>query len=166
MPKSELIQAKRVINKIIVVDEGTNIEDFDPKETYGRIMFEENRIALGTSNFANGSKRVYFLRGNIETLRALIEQEGLVPNGKLAGYKLIVKESTEPFFDSQSAKIYPSDHAKAGEECTHMGAPIYRQINMVPVTSPEGDEILALDREDQQTSDEVNVAAFESEGQA
>lgn len=164
MPKPELITAKRVLNGIIVVDEDTNLEDFDPKETKGRIMFQEHRVDV-TTGF--GSKRAYFLRNSVENLRALIEQENLVAGGKLIGYKLIIKESTEPYFEAQPPKVYPSNHNKAGNVCTHLGAPIYRQIDMVPTTSPETDDILKLDREEQfATSDDVNVDAFENEGQA
>ena len=145
MPKAEL--ADRTVDGIIVVPEGTDItQDLDG--VIGRIMFESNDFQLGRG-FNNGAnKRVYFEAGYVPDLQAVIKALGLKAGKEFTNYRLVIKESTEPFFDNQQPKIYPEGHPREGEECTHQGAPIYRRTIMVNTLSKELDEMLELDRLD------------------
>ena len=87
----------------------------------GSIMVESSEIHIN-NGFATESKRVAFINGDINVLGKL----GLKVGSLLEG-KIIVAESTTPYFEGQQPKINPSTKAVIN----HGGLPVYRKSTFV-----------------------------------
>jgi hypothetical protein len=135
---SEKVSTDRIVDGIIV----TNVA----KPEYGSIAFEEIAFVM-TGSFMNQQKRVAFISAEVEVLQNFVKENNLKVGSKLPGRKIVVKESTEPFYNGQSPKVNPT----SGEVVTYNGNPIYRNSYVGSVQ--ELDELL--------TSDKVVVANSE-----
>lgn len=162
-PKEEL--EDRVIDGIIVVREGSNLED-DPSTIEASIMMVQESISLGGlgRTYSNNQKRVYFQSGKLDTLKKLVKQLNLKAGSKLPGYKIIVKEDFTPSHDRHEPKVFPAGHPREGEAITSEGALVYRTSYLVEANSPEGDEFLRTDKEPALEPMEANEGAFQAEG--
>lgn len=108
----------------------------------GVIMVKSTEILLNSNGFLNSTTRVGLIKGSIKDLESLNLKEGQeVP------FKIVYQEATEPFYIGQEPKIYPENSEKAGQQCTHMGAPIYLNKVVVPVNSDLQDQLLIIDKE-------------------
>jgi hypothetical protein len=106
-------------NPTIVAHPETNevVTQNPNKPEYGSIRVDQI-ITTMENGFLNRSKRVAFIGGKLEDLKEL----GYKANQVLPG-KLVVKESTTPFYAGQSPKINP----ETGEVMLSNGQEIYRQ---------------------------------------
>jgi hypothetical protein len=101
-------------------------------------MFEELSF-INSDGFLNRQKRVAFLRSDIETLKEYVSSLNLKAGSTVPG-KIVVEESTTPYFEGQEPKINPT----SGEICTSDGAFVYR--NSYLGTSAQEDTLLKTDR--------------------
>lgn len=105
---------------------------------WGTIRLECTALEA-TNGMLNSRKRVAFLRAKIEDLESLALKDNMV--FPLQG-RIVVKESTTPFYDGQAPKINPS----TGEILNSGGAPIYRITEFTSNLS-EQDVFLAHDKD-------------------
>lgn len=111
------------------------------KPEYGSIQLKTQSFSFG--GFAAPSKIVHFLAGTVEDLKSIITEYNLKAGDdfsmKVQPSRLIVKESTTPFYEGQKCKINPT----TGEEVTSNGNPVYRETRLVEAGSSEYDEKVA-----------------------
>ena len=114
------------------------------KPEYGSIQMATTTFDF--SGFAAPKRTVHFMSGRVEDLKTIISTFDLAVGDnfseKVQPSRLIVKESTTPFYDGQQAKINPS----TGEEITYRGESVYRETDVVPADSAELDSKLSNDR--------------------
>lgn len=132
-PKTNKVDASRIIDDIIVA----NVNK--PEE--GSIMFQERHVSLN-GGYTNIQRRVHFQAGKIEDLKILSKEMNLKLGVGLPGYKILVKESTVPFYPNQSPKINPT----TTEVVKHQGSDVYRKTVLVQASSAEADELLISDK--------------------
>jgi len=106
------------------------------------IMLVTIANSMNDQGFLVSEKRVGLVKGTTEGLKALNLKEGDDYSAKICPVKLVVKESFDPFYPGQEAKINP----KTKEVVTSAGAPVYRQTIVVALDSPETDAKLATDK--------------------
>ena len=112
------------------------------------IMLRSNAIGINDQGFMAEEKRVAWFKGKTEQIESFVKQYGL-KDGSIfpIPVKLIVKESTTPFYNNQGPKVNPT----TGEVINHNGSPVYRQTIVVAESSSEVDVKLASDKEQVQT---------------
>lgn len=114
------------------------------KPEYGSIQMATTTRSFG--GFMNKSRTVHFLSGKIEELVELVADFDLKVGDdfskKVQPSRLIIKESTTPFYEGQTAKINPS----TSEVVTYQGEDIYRETALVAANSPETDSKLTNDK--------------------
>ena len=112
------------------------------------IMLRSNTIGINDQGFMAEEKRVAWFKGRTEQIESFVKQYGL-KDGSIfpIPVKLIVKESTTPFYNNQEPKVNPT----TGEVINHNGSPVYRQTIVVAESSSEVDVKLASDKEQVQT---------------
>ncbi len=135
-PLENEVDPKRISLGVITINE--------KNPEVGSIMFREERksnIVLG-KNFSGSVKpKVYFQNETVEALKTFVSENNIKANDTIKGYKLVVKESTTPFFAGQKSKINP----KTEEKITFKGNEVYRDTIMVEETSEEKDVLLPSD---------------------
>ena len=135
-PKESKGTEGRITHGVIVINA--------KNKNIGSIMFREdkrNGLTLGVSFSGSAKPRVAFHTDNLEALKAYVKENNLQPGSKIEGYKIIVKESTTPFFDGQNPKMNP----ETAEVVKHNGADIYRQSVMLPKNDERSDSLLTND---------------------
>jgi hypothetical protein len=113
----------------------------------GAIMLRSEVMTINDNGFQQVEKRVGLLKGKTADLKALIAKHNLKAGddfSKISPVRLVVRESTEPFFEGQEPKINPTTK----ETVTHLGADVYRQTFVVSASSTLEDLKLATDREE------------------
>ncbi len=93
---------------------------------FGTFRVDSEEVAF-TNGFVNIQKRTAFVRGKLEDLAKM----SLTANKTLPG-KIIKRESYEPFYDGQSAKIYPDSHSMAGQAVLTNGRETYLEFVYTP----------------------------------
>lgn len=124
---------REVVNGVIAVN---------PNNTdYGSIQLSQTAFTVNTNGFMNQERRVGFITGEVTKLKAFVEALGLTPGcdySKKANVdmKLVVEESTTPYYEGQSPKINP----KTNEELvTPDGEFIYRRVVLAEEASDKSD---------------------------
>jgi len=130
---------------------------------FGIIPLRYEGTKLNDSGFLTQDKRVAGVRGRVKDLEDLIRKynlkEGDDFSEKVTPVKLIVKESTQPFYEGQDAKINPT----TGAVMTHNGEPIYRRVIVVPEGSAEKDEFLSNDQVSTTNAQPAKAAAIKTD---
>ena len=113
---------------------------------------------MGISNgFLTKDKRRAFYTGKTELVEELVKEYNLKEGSKFpVEGKIIILESTTPFFEGQEPKKNPSN----GETMTFEGALIYRQQILVDINDPRTDEKLVADSTS--TNNKINTLATEA----
>lgn len=109
-------------------------------ESFGKIRVDQRAPVInnGYMSFANRSAFITLAEKDAKEMESILTEEQPYP---IAG-KVVVIESTEPFYPKQSAKT----KGQGGAVITHLGAPVYRDTNYVFDVNAE-DTLLASDRE-------------------
>ena len=105
------------------------------------IMLRSEILNANDQGFLQKEVRVGLFKGKTSDLELLGLKEGQ-DFSTVIPVKLVVKESFEPFYPGQEAKINPTTK----EVVTSAGAPVYRQTIVVALDSPETDVKLATDK--------------------
>ena len=101
---------------------------------WGTVRLDSKETVVN-NGIINVSVRSAFVRAKLEVLQSLnLKAEQPFP---LPG-KLVVKESFEPFYDGQPAKLNPS----TGEQVSVNGKPVYRNV-VFSQNMEENDEVIA-----------------------
>jgi len=106
----------------------------NPNNTdFGSIMLSQTNFALNVGGFMNQEKRVTFISGRVDDLKNYVEQYKLTVGcdySERTGipHRLVVTESTTPYFEGQSPKVNPKTN-----EALHTadGELIYRRVSLV-----------------------------------
>lgn len=112
------------------------------------IMVKSTINSMNEQGFLQQEVRVGLVKGKTELLNSLGLREGDDYSAKVSPVKLIVKESTEPAFATQKAKINPTTQ----EVVTYLGSPVYRTVLVVSEGLDVQDVKLTTDREKVATS--------------
>ena len=116
------------------------------KPEFGSVQMATQSFSRSASGFMSQTKVVYFLSGSVKDLEALVEAFDLKVgddySAKVEPSRIIIKESTEPFYSGQQCKINPS----TGEEVTSGGEVVYRETALVAAGSSEFDSKLSNDK--------------------
>jgi hypothetical protein len=109
-----------------------NTEDNSPKtdlmgNELGSIRLEQHTQNLANGSFLNSRRRVAFISGTLEVLENIIKNNKLVAGSELPG-KIIVTESTEPFWPAQTSKINPQTQEAIGVTVNGQFFPIYMRM--------------------------------------
>jgi len=107
------------------------------KKEFGSIRLATTSYDMSTG-FLNKQRRVHYLAGKVEELEGLAYAfEFKIGDDYSAKFpsRIIVEESTTPFYEGQSPKINPS----SGEVVTVNGSEVYRQTRLVNADSADQD---------------------------
>lgn len=114
------------------------------KPEYGSIQMATTIRSFGS--FASKTRTVHFLSGTVEELKEIVAEFSLSAGDdfseKVQPSRIIVRESTTPFYDGQQPKMNPSTQ----EVVTHNGQDIYRETDLVGANSSETDSKLSNDK--------------------
>ena len=113
---------------------------------------------LGISNgFLTRDKRRAFYTGKIIDVEDLVKEFNLKEGSDfpIEG-KIIILESTSPFYEGQEPKKNPSN----GEEITFEGALIYRQQVLVDINDPKDD--VKLESDSSKVNSKINEVATQA----
>lgn len=102
---------------------GEVITQSTKKPEYGTIRVDSENVSM-EGGYLNIQKRTAFIRGKMEDLAKL----SLSANKVLPG-KIVKKESFEPFYEGQQAKIYPEGNANAGAPVLTNGRETYLEFS-------------------------------------
>lgn len=128
-------EGRQVVSGVIAV----NAEN--PR--YGSIMLSQTGFSMGDGGFVNKERRVAFIAGETEQLKEYTEALSLTPGCDFSvktgsPKKLVIKESTTPFFAGQAPKINPSNGQLLS---TKDGEPIYRRVSVVAENSADAEDV-------------------------
>lgn len=114
-----LVKAHPVTGKIVTYFENAK------GETFGKVRVDQRAPVInnGFMSFANRSAFITYDESTAKEMESILVEDKPYP---IAG-KVVVTESTEPFFEGQEPKRKGAD----GEIITHLGAPVYRDTNYV-----------------------------------
>ena len=123
------------------------------------LMLRSNTIGINDQGFMQEEKRVAWFKGKTEQIESFVKQYGLKDGSVFPiPVKLIVKESTTPFYAGQEPKVNPT----TGEVINHNGLPVYRTTIVVAESSSEVDVKLASDKEKVSTP-QATISDFHTE---
>ena len=122
--------------------DGSIVRPSETNPEIGSIQIKDTSIKLGVNGFVQKNNRSAFIRGNIKDLTALNLKDGQDLSSVFGNKKMVVKESTTPFYPGQNPKINPqtSDLIKS------KGACIYSETIIVDEHSEEVDILLVADK--------------------
>ena len=148
LSRQPIVKAHPVTGEIITYFENSK------GETFGKIRVDQRcpGINRGFMSFANRSAFITYDEDTAKEMETILEEDKAYP---IAG-KVLVTESTEPFYSEQEPKRKGTD----GDIITHGGAPVYREINYVFDLEAK-DTLLASDR-DGITQGSITAAAAET----
>lgn len=116
----------------------------------GAIMLRSEEDGVNESGFLQTVKKVGLFKGRVSELERIIEKKNLKEGDnfseKFAPVKLVIQESTTPFYEGQEHKIYGDNAERAGEPVLHNGEYVYRQTIVVSATSELQDRVLSVDQ--------------------
>lgn len=135
-----------VENSKSVSTEANGIIGINPsKPEYGSIQLATT-VFDTSSGFLSKKRTVHFLSGNVEELKELVAafdiKAGDDYSKKVMPSRIIVRESTTPYYEGQAPKINPS----TDEVITSGGKDVYRETALVAAGSSEGDSKLITDK--------------------
>ena len=132
------------------------------KPEFASIMVRNDSMGLSENGFMVTEKRVGFITARTEEIEAMVKQFNLKENddfsAKAFPVKILIKESTTPFYETQSPKVNPT----TGEVVQSGGQPVYRQTLVVPASSPQEDEKMVTDRVAVTATTAAQAVDFES----
>ena len=131
-PKGKVAD-ERIIGNVIVINAN--------KPEFGSIAVASKNVSL-TSGFVNTNSRVAFINGKVSDLKEVVKAMDLSEGKVLPNYKIIVKESFDKTFNTQSPKINP----ETKQTVTSDGAEVYRTTKLVDIDSEERDVFLISDK--------------------
>lgn len=112
------------------------------KPDFGSIMLRTTSWN-NSDGFLNKTSKVHFLAGKVEDLQELCSEFSLAVGSDysvaIAPSRLVIEESTTPYFEGQQAKVNP----ETGEEITYNGMPVYRQVALIAASSSKVDRFVA-----------------------
>ena len=140
---------------------------FKPKDADSIILTSKNPEyssilvgcdTLGISNgFLTRDKRRAFYTGKIIDVEDLVKEFNLKEGSDFpVEGKIIILESTSPFYEGQEPKKNPSN----GEEITFEGALIYRQQVLVDINDPKDD--VKLESDSSKVNSKINEVATQA----
>ena len=140
---------------------------FKPKDADSIILTSKNPEyssilvgcdTLGISNgFLTRDKRRAFYTGKTTDVEDLIKEFNLKEGSDFpVEGKIIILESTSPFYEGQEPKKNPSN----GEEITFEGALIYRQQVLVDINDPKDD--VKLESDSSKVNSKINEVATQA----
>jgi hypothetical protein len=113
-----------------IVDKQTGIPKTDNAgNELGSIRVEQETNMLNGS-FLNNRRRVAFIGGTIAALEALVAKYNIKAGMTLPG-KIVIKESLEPMYNNQPAKMNPATQQPVGVTVDNKFYPVYMQMNYV-----------------------------------
>jgi len=133
---------KAIVMKAKDHDSVVMISDNNPEQAV--IMVKSIINSMNEQGFLQQEVRVGLVKGKTELLNSLGLKEGDDYSVKVSPVKLVVKESTEPAFATQKAKINPTTQ----EVITHLKSPVYRTVLVVSEGLDVQDVKLTTDREE------------------
>lgn len=122
--------------------DGSIVRPSETNPEIGSIQVKDTSIKLGINGFVQKNNRSAFIRGNIKDLNALNLKDGQNLSSVFGNKKMIVKESTTPFYPGQNPKINP----QTSELIKHKGECIYTETLIVDEHSEEIDVLLPADK--------------------
>ena len=133
------VNGLEIVRVVTPKDSTEIIHVFGKKSATGKqmasVMVESTEIRI-----SNGLMSKHRLISHIVAEETLLRELNLKVGDELPG-RIVVLESTKPFYNGQDAKINPT----TGEVCRNGGLAIYRQTRVVQDNTP--DMLLALDKE-------------------
>ena len=122
--------------------DGSIVRPSENDHEIGSIQIKDTSIKLGVNGFISKNNRSAFLRGNIKDLQALNLKDGQDLSSIFGNKRMVVKESTTPFYPGQNPKIHP----KTSELIKYKGECIYSETIIVDEHSEEVDTLLVADK--------------------
>lgn len=122
--------------------DGSIVRPSENDHEIGSIQIKDTSIKLGVNGFISKNNRSAFLRGNIKDLQALNLKDGQDLSSIFGNKRMVVKESTTPFYPGQNPKIHP----KTSELIKSKGECIYSETIIVDEHSEEVDTLLVADK--------------------
>ena len=122
--------------------DGSIVRPSENDHEIGSIQIKDTSIKLGVNGFISKNNRSAFLRGNIKDLQALNLKDGQDLSSIFGNKRMVVKESTTPFYPGQNPKIHP----KTSELIKFKGECIYSETIIVDEHSEEVDTLLVADK--------------------
>lgn len=122
--------------------DGSIVRPSETNPEIGSIQVKDTSIKLGVNGFVQKNNRSAFIRGNIKDLNALNLKDGQDLSSVFGNKKMIVKESTTPFYPGQNPKINP----QTSELIKYKGECIYSETYIVDENSDEIDTLLVADK--------------------
>ena len=139
--------------KVVAHPETGSIITPTSKEGFGTVRLDSVEIVF-SGNFTSKQKRTAFITGEIDVLEMVFKTDGQSVPGKI-----IKLESFEPFYAGQSPKIYPSDHANAGQPVLTEGKETYLRFEYTRDMSAEDRFIRSSVEENSEVNAESAVGA-------
>jgi hypothetical protein len=154
MSKSNVLSDKPIVKAHPTTGQVVTYFQSEKGETFGKIRVDQSAPVInnGFLSFANRSAFITMDEETAKKLEPILKEEQPYP---IAG-KVLVRESTEPFYEGQEAKINPSTE----EVITHLGAPVYRDTEFTSDINAQ-DVLLQSDRDG--VTAEANAQAQGSE---
>lgn len=122
--------------------DGSIVRPSETNPEIGSIQVKDTSIKLGVNGFVQKNNKSAFIRGNIKDLNALNLKDGQNLSSVFGNKKMIVKESTTPFYPGQNPKINP----QTSELVKYKGECIYTKTSIVDENSEEIDVLLPADK--------------------
>ncbi len=149
-PADNKVEASRIIDGIFVQTKTDGIVS---------LMFESKEEAnLFATGFVSEKKKVAFKTGQLETMRALVKTHKLEAGAEMPGAKIIIRESTTPFYEGQNPKMNPTTE----EVVTVNGQPVYREGVLLPSNDSETDSYVTADTASQKVQNEIEALEKEA----
>jgi len=122
--------------------DGSIVRPSETNPEIGSIQVKDTSIKLDVNGFVQKNNKSAFIRGNIKDLNALNLKDGQNLSSVFGNKKMIVKESTTPFYPGQNPKINP----QTSELVKYKGECIYTKTSIVDENSEEIDVLLPADK--------------------
>ena len=134
MKSAVTILAHSVTKNVVTLKEIKNKDGV--VSTVGSFMVEQSVISgLSRNSIGQSSRRIAYITLGESAINILLKNN-MLEDGKELPFKgqVCIEETLTPYLyktgekkgQKQSPKIFPKGHAKAGEEITYMGQPVYR----------------------------------------
>jgi hypothetical protein len=123
---NENIDGNPIITPLMDQDGTTPKTDLNGKEL-GSIRLEQHTQSLANGSFLNVRRRVAFISGTLEVLNSIVKANNLKAGMELPG-KIIITESTEPFWKNQQPKINPQTDESIGVTLNEKFFPIFMKM--------------------------------------
>lgn len=122
--------------------DGSIVRPSETNPEIGSIQVKDTSIKLGVNGFVQKNNKSAFIRGNIKDLNALNLKDGQDLSNVFGNKRMVIKESTTPFYVGQNPKINP----QTSELIKYKGECIYTETLIVDEHSEEIDVLLPADK--------------------